>query len=129
MRADWKFLRLVALLYAASTLGGYVVLSHYASRDVVTNATVAEVMSLVHLLFGYAAIEYSFDKSNITFLKVVLGGMGVRLFLMATLVMILLRYYAFDPLSLTASLFYFYVINLILEIYFLESKVKVKNQL
>lgn len=129
MKPDWHFLRLVAYLYAGSTIIGYLILSSYASREIVRNAAVADVLSLVNVLFGYVAIEYSFDKSNITFLKIVLGGIGIRLFLMASLVLVLLRYFAFDPLSLTASLLFFYIINLVLEIYLLETKVNVKKQL
>jgi membrane protein YdbS with pleckstrin-like domain len=57
-----------------------------------------------------------------------LGGIGLRLFLLASVVLVLLRYYAYDPLSLTLSLLIFYVLNLVLEIYLLESKVTVKKQ-
>ena len=127
MKADWRFLRLVAYLYVGISVLGYGVISVYGLHTVFKSAVVAEVMSLIHLLLGYCAVEYSFDKSNITFLKFVLGGIGLRLFLMASLVLVLLRYYAFDPLSLTLSLLLFYVLNLILEIYLLENRVSVKK--
>ncbi len=128
MKADWRFLRLVAYLYAGTSVIGYAGLSRYGSHGVLRSAIAADIMSLVHLLLGYCAVEYSFGKSNITFLKIVLGGIGLRLFLMASLVLILLRYYAFDPLSLTLSLLIFYVLNLVLEIYLLENRVTVKKQ-
>lgn len=128
MKADWRFLRLVAYLYAGTSAIGYVVVSTYGSRDVLRSAIVADVLSIVHLLLGYCAVEYAFGKSNITFLKIVLGGIGLRLFLLASFVLVLLRYFAFDPLSLTLSLFFFYVLDLVLEIYLLENRVTVKKQ-
>jgi hypothetical protein len=128
VKADWRFLRLVAYLYAGASVIAYAICTMFGSRETLRSAVVADIMSLIHLLLGYGAVEYSFGKSNITFLKIVLGGIGLRLFLMASLVLILLRYYAFDPLSLTLSLLFFYVLNLILEIYLLENRVTVKKQ-
>ena len=128
MKTDWRFLRLVAYLYAGITVAGYAVFSQWGTEELLRNAIAAESMSLLNLLLGYVAIEYSFDKSNITFLKIVLGGMGARLFLMAGLVLVLIRYFAFDPLSLTLSLLFFFSLNLVLEIYLLDNKVAVKNQ-
>jgi len=128
VKADWRFLRLVAYLYAGASVTGYIVISRYGSHEALRSAVVADLASLVHLLLGYGAVEYSFGKSNITFLKIVLGGIGLRLFLLASLVLVLLRYYAFDPLSLTLSLLFFYVLNLILEIYLLENRVSIKQQ-
>ncbi len=128
MKTDWRFLRLVAYLYAGITVVGYAAVSQWGTEDLLRNAIAADSMSLLNLLLGYFAIEYSFDKSNITFLKIVLGGMGARLFLMAGLVLVLIRYFAFDPLSLTLSLLFFYSLNLVLEIYLLDNKVTVKNQ-
>ena len=128
MKADWRFLRLIAYLYGGISVVGYAGLSRYASHDVLRSAVAADGMSLAHLLLGYCAVEYSFGKSNITFLKIVLGGIGLRLFLLASVFLILLRLYGFDPLSLTLSLFFFYVINLVLEIYLLENRVSVKKQ-
>ena len=128
MKADWRFLRLVLSLYAGISVVGYVGLSQYASHDVLRSAIAADLMSFLHLMVGYGAVEFSFDKSNITFLKIVLGGIGLRLFLLASVFLILLRWYGFDPLSLTLSLFFFYVLNLVLEIYLLENRVSVKKQ-
>ncbi len=128
MKADWHFLRLVAMLYVGICGVGYVVLSSYADADVVRAAAGAAVISLVHILLGFCSIEWSFRKGNITFLKIVLGGIGARLFLMAGLVLLMIRYLGFRPLALTLSLLFFYILNLALEIYLLENKVEVKNQ-
>jgi hypothetical protein len=128
VKADWHFLRLAAYLYSGVTIVGYAAFSRWGTEDLIRNALAADSMSLMNLLLGYFAVEYSFDKSNITFLKIVLGGMGARLFLMAGIVLVLIKYFAFDPLSLTLSLLFFYSLNLVLEIYLLDSKVTVKNR-
>jgi len=128
VKADWRFLRLVAYLYVGTAVPGYIGVSRFGSHEALRSAVAAAIASLVHLMLGYFAIEFSFGKSNITFLKIVLGGIGLRLFLLLSAVFVMLRYFAFDPLSLTLSLLFYYILNLVLEIYLLENRVSVKNQ-
>lgn len=128
MKVDWRFLRIVALLYCCISAVGYVGLRLFATEEVVRAAVGAAVISFVNILLGYISIEWSFKKGNITFLKIVLGGIGARLFLMAALVLVMIRYLQFDALALTLSLLLFYMLNLGLEIYLLEHRVEVKNQ-
>ena len=125
MKADWRFLRLVIFLYACSCVVWYPLLSLYASADALRATTGACAISFVHFLLGYCSIEFSFHRSSITFLKIVLGTIGIRLFLMAIVVLVMIRYLGYQALALTVSLMCFYILNLGLEIYFLESKVKV----
>ena len=128
MKTDWNFLRLTGLLYAVACVVGYIFLSLFADHEVVKAAIGAAVISLVNILLGYLSIRLSFEKSNITFLKIVLGGIGARLFAMAALVLVMIRYLGFQALPLTLSLLFFYIINLGLEIYYLEAKATVKKQ-
>ena len=88
----------------------------------------AGVLSLVNVVLGYLAIEYAFQKPNITFLKVILGSMLVRLLLLGLAVVILLEVFQFPALALLLSLMLFYGVNLILEIYYLQKKVTLKQQ-
>ena len=125
MKPDWRFLRLVFILYGCSCLLWYPLVGHYASAEALKATVGAAALSFFYILLGYCSIEFSFNKSSITFLKVVLGGIGIRLFVMAALVLVMIRYLAFQALPLTVSLLCFYVLNLGLEIYFLESKAKV----
>jgi hypothetical protein len=87
----------------------------------------AAVLSLLHLVSGYWAIEYSFDKPPTTFLKVVLGSMGVRLVVMSGAFVLLIKVYDMQVLPLMLALLFFYGVNLGLEIYYLQKKVKLKN--
>jgi hypothetical protein len=128
VKLDWRFLRTVLILYGCLCTGGYILLRLYAGEEVLRAASGAAVMSFVNVLLGYLSVEWSYRKPNITFLKIVLGGIGARLFLMLAVVLILIRYLRFDAFALTIALLIFYVINMGLEIYLLEHKITVKNE-
>ena len=85
------------------------------------------VVSAVNFLLGFLAIEFAFEKSHTTFLKVILGGMGIRLFAMTGVVLVLIKIQHYDPVSLMLSLLGYYAFNLALEISFLQKKVSLKN--
>jgi hypothetical protein len=85
------------------------------------------IMSLANLLLGYAAIEFSYERSHTTFLKYVLGGMVVRLMLMWGVLMLLVGLYHFHSASLMLSLLFFYIMNLVLEIFYLQKRVSSKK--
>ena len=126
MKVDWGFLKLVGLVFAGVTILIVVPLSIYANREVVWSVVAGGLASLFHLLLGYLFIEYGFDKSNTTFLKVILGGTLLRMFLLIGIVLLLVRVYQFQAMSLMVSLLLFYVLNLLLEIHFLQKKVALK---
>lgn len=127
MKIDWAFLRLV--LYYAVGVAVVIVfpLSTVASREVLDSVIASGIVSLLHLLLGYAAIVLGFDKSNTVFLKIVLGGTVIRIFLLVGIVVVLVRVYHFQTLSLMLSLSVFYILNLVLEISFLQKKVALKS--
>ena len=129
MKLDWAFLRLVGLYIAVIAMLIVYPISQFVDEDVLRSIIGGAVLSLFHLVFGYISIEIGFDKTNTTFLKIVLGGMVVRLFLMAGIVFVLLKIYHYDALSLMLSLLVYYVMNLVLEMYLLQRKVSVKHQL
>ena len=84
-------------------------------------------MATVNVLAGYAAIEYSVGRSMNTFMKFVLGGMGVRLVVMAGVLLLLIRVFGFHPTVLVASLGVFYVAYLALEVLFIQKKLNVRQ--
>ncbi len=127
MKLNWRFLRLVAYLYVGTCLVGCPLMILYGSREALEATSAAGIISIAYLLVGYFSIEYSFDKDNITFLKFVLGGIGIRMFVTAAIVFLLIRYLSVQAFSLVVSLLYFYILNLGLEIYFLETKVRIRK--
>ena len=127
MKIDWPFLRLALGSYAVMILLAAYPISEFATADITRSLAAGCVMSLANLLMGYFVIERSYTKSHTGFLKWVLGGMVVRLFLMWTALVVLLRL-GFHSASLMLALLFLYVVNLVLEIQFLQKKVDIKSQ-
>jgi hypothetical protein len=125
---DWAFLRLLGLYALAVAVILVYPISHLVDAESFRSIAAGGVMSVVHALMGYLLVEWGFEKKSTTFLKIVLGGMVVRLLLMTAVVLVLLRVYHYDAFSLMISLLLYYVINLVLEIYLLQRKVSVKHQ-
>ena len=96
--------------------------------ETVVAAAVGALLSTVNVLAGYLTIEYSFEKSYTTFLKTVLGGMGVRMALMLGALLISIKVIELNAAALTVSLLSFYVIFLAMEIFFLQKKATARNQ-
>ncbi len=99
----------------------------YGTEDVILGAGLGAALSTVNVLLGYAAIEYSFDKSYTVFLKAVLGGMGLRLLLMLGLLAGLILVFRVHTLALTISVLGFYLVYLVLEVMFIQRKMLEKH--
>ena len=128
VKVDRKFpLQVLGVLIVVALTGAYP-LVRYASPEILIAASVGALLSTVNVLVGFLAIEYSFNKSYTTFLKTVLGGMGVRMGLMLITLLLLIKVVGLHTVALTVSLLGFYLIFLILEILFIQKKVVIKNQ-
>ncbi len=127
MKIDWAFLRLAAICWGGATALATYPLLQYASREVMESVLASVVISWANLLLGFVFIKWGFEKSNTTFLKIVLGGSVVRLLLLVTVVLLLMKVYTFHSLSLMLSLLVCYSLNLVLEIYLLQKKVSLKH--
>jgi hypothetical protein len=127
VKFDRAFLKVVLAVFGTITLLSWYPLAAYGTPAIVSSVVAAAVLSLLHLVSGYWAIEYSFDKPPTTFLKVVLGSMGVRLVVMSGAFVLLIKVYDMQVLPLMVALLFFYGVNLGLEIYYLQKKVKLKN--
>jgi Ca2+/H+ antiporter len=117
------------VLYALVITGcvGWYPLVRYGNSEIIKAAVVGAVLATVNVLLGYAAIEYSVGKSTTTFFKYVLGGMAVRLFLMAMLLLVFIKVFYFHVAALVASLGILYVIYLVLEVLYIQKKVEIKQ--
>jgi len=128
LRIDGGFLRRVALVIVVVGLLLAYPLAAYASRDTIVATVAGAMLSTVNVLLGYLAIEYSFQKSYSTFLKAVLGGMGVRMLLILGAMIFLILQYRVNAVALTFSMFGFTVIYLALEVLYIQKKVVVRNR-
>jgi hypothetical protein len=99
-----------------------------AGEGVLAAVVIGAVLSTLNVLAGFLAIEYSFDKAHATFLKAVLGGMGVRMVAMLAILVLLLRFTALPAVALVASVLGFYVMFLVLELLYIQRKVSHNHQ-
>ncbi|MCX6134666.1 MAG: hypothetical protein NTU47_12705 [Ignavibacteriales bacterium] len=127
MKIDWAFLKLVSYCVFGVVVLVVLPLSLYSSKEIVRSVVASGAASIVHLLLGYACIEAGFEKSNTTFLKIILGGTFVRMGLLVGIVFVLVRVYEFHTVSLMISFLLFFVLNLVLEIHLLQKKVALKR--
>ena len=127
MKVDWSFPRQVLLAFVIIVgLGSYPMLT-YGTDEMITGALTGALLATVNVLLGYAAIEYSFGKSTTTFFKYVLGGMGIRMFVMALALVVLIKFVHMHVGALVGSMGIFYVVFLALEVLFIQKKVSIKH--
>ncbi len=103
-------------------------LMKFGSAEILLAVGVGALLSTINVMLGFFAIEYSFERSYTTFLKAVLGGMGVRMALMLTALLVLIKFVGLHAVALTVSLLSLYLVFLVLEVVFIQRKVLVKNQ-
>lgn len=128
MKMDWSFPKQILLaLIVLGSIGSYP-LTHYASAEIIQAAIAGAILATINVLLGYMAIEYSFGKSATTFMKYVLGGMGVRMFTLAGLLILLIKMFGFHAGALVTSMGIYYVVYLVLELNFIHKKVSIKQQ-
>ena len=127
MKLDWVFLRRMIVWYVGLTAIAIYLVSSYGEPEHLQSVVAGSLVSAVNFLLGFLAIEFAFEKSHTTFLKVILGGMVIRLFAMTGVVLVLIKIQHYDSLSLMLSLLGYYALNLTLEIAFLQKKVSLKN--
>jgi hypothetical protein len=128
IKLDWSFPRQILLALLVAVCTGWYPLAVYGNGEITKAVIAGAILATANVLLGYAAIEYSIGKSTTTFFKYVLGGMSIRLLLMAMLLIVLMKVFHFHVAALVASLGIFYVIFLVLEILFIQKKVGIKQQ-
>jgi hypothetical protein len=110
--------------------GGIVVwlLALYGTGEMLLAAVAGAVLSTLNVLAGFLTIEYAFEKSYTTFLKAVLGGLGVRMAATLGILLVLILVVKLHPVALTLSALGFYLVYLVLEILFIQRKMLTKGQ-
>jgi hypothetical protein len=128
MKFDWSFPRQIVLSLFVLVLVAWYPLTTYGTPDLLRAAFAGGAIATANVLLGYAAIAYSAGKSATIFFKYVIGGMGIRIAFMAGLLLVLIRYFNFEPGSLVASLGVCYMVFLVLEIVYIQKKVSIRQQ-
>ncbi len=103
------------VLGAAILIGAYPCATTASSATIVALLTGA-MLSTANVLLGYAAIRHSIGRSTTTFMKFVLGGMGLRMAGMLAGFYLCVRVAGLPVIPLAGSLLSFYAVFLLLEI-------------
>ena len=114
-------------------LGSLAVLASYplvklSDSNVIIAVIIGAILATVNVLIGYAAIEYSFNKSATTLMMAVLGGMGVRMFGILIILLILIKVLKIELVPLLCSFGACYIVFLILEVIYINKKVHLRQQ-
>lgn len=128
MKIDWKFLKQVLLILIVFGVLSVYPIMNYGTPEITNSIIAGGLLTTINVLLGYASIEYSFGKSTTTFVKYVLGGMGIRLLLMTSSLFVLVKAFDFHSLALISSIGFFYIIFMTLEIMFIQKKINIKHK-
>ena len=128
MRIDRRFpLQVAAALLVLALVAAYPLL-RYGNEAVIFAVLAGAALSTVNVLAGFLTIEFAFDRSYTTFLKAVLGGMGIRMALMLGALLVCILGFRLHTLAVTIGMMVPYSVFLVLEILFLQKKVQVRHQ-
>lgn len=127
MKVDWTFPKRILITLAVIVTIAIYPLIKFGTPEIIAGIVAGCIISIFNVLLGYFSIEYAIDKSNNTFLKAVLGGMGIRLIASLVAVLILIQVYEYHILSLVTSLLIFYFIFMLYEIMFFNKKLSLKK--
>lgn len=107
-------------------LGGYPIYVSYGMSGFI-GGLLALVLTSANVLIGYYYIERYFDAEFQTFMKKVLGSMGLRLLVLAAFIFLILKLVPINKIGFIISLFVSYICNSVQEMILLQSKTKKKT--
>ncbi len=128
VKFSMKFPKQVLLTLFVVGVLAYYPLARFASQEIINGVIVGIVLSVINVMMGYIAIEYSFNKSYTVFIQVVLGGVGIRLFFMVGMLLLLIGVFKFHSIAIVGSLFGMYSIFLVIEVLYIHNKWQHKIQ-
>ncbi len=119
---DTSFLRYVIYASLIALAAAFYPVYRYASPLQISSVFYGYLVSLLNVLAGYGLAEIAFEKKVKNFMVIVFGGMVVRMLLVIVVLLILLYAVHLEPVSLVASVFFFYFLFISIEIKFLYKK-------
>jgi hypothetical protein len=128
LKRSFRFPGQVAIVLAAGVALLAYPLWTMDSLPIVIAVATGMGLATINALAGYRALLYAQGKSYTTFLKVVLGGTGIRIAVLLGALVLLIKVAGMHPVALTVSLLSFYVIFLLLEILCIQRNVLPPNQ-
>lgn len=128
MSVDLKSLRTLLLTGSGVALVAAYPVLRFGSPEVIGAALAGALLSTGNAVLGFLAIEFAFGKSSMMFLKIVLGGMGIRMMLMLGIMLALILVWDVPAVALTVAVLAFYAVYLGFEVLHLHRKVSVKHR-
>lgn len=119
---DSKFFKYIIIASLIAIVIAVYPVTIYASAVQLYSFVFGYLISLLNALLGYKLNTMAFNRSVKSFMILVFGGMGIRLMIVSLLMLILLQFTSLDAMSLVGSVFFFYVLFITIEIYFLHTK-------
>ncbi len=123
MNINKRFPIQVAVTFVAGLLIAAIPLAKIGSVDIALAVITGAVISTINVMAGFFAIEYSLDKSHNTFMKAVLGGMGIRMVVTLGLMVVLIVFAGMHMVGLAVSVLGYHAVYLVLEILYIQKKV------
>jgi hypothetical protein len=123
-----KFLGAVGVVLAVAAGAGFYPLMHWGSPEIVIAAATGAALSTLNVIAGFLMIEYGFQRSYTTFVKAVIGGMGIRLAVLLGSLVALILVAHMHTVALTVSMLAFYAVYLVLEVVFIQHLFTTKQQ-
>lgn len=121
--SQWSgFIKIIAISsFIVLVLAVYPVVT-YSSATQINSFVCGYVISLLNALLGYKLNAMAIGRSVKSFMILVFGGLGLRILVVVLLLLIMLQFESFEAVSLISSVFFFYVLFISIEIYFLHKK-------
>lgn len=117
---DRRFLLQVGFTVVLAAGLGFVMFPTGTSDEAFVGAAVGLALSVLNAVAGTLSLAYAFDKSHTRFMVIVFLGMLARMGLLLAGLLVLIKLAGLHVLSLSVSLFGFYLIFLIMEILSLQ---------
>jgi hypothetical protein len=114
-----SFPKQIAVAFVSLCALGAYPLMKFGSAPAMLAAICGGIVMTGNVLLGYAAVQYSIGKSTATFMKVVLGGMGVRMLALLLITALLIKGCGLDAAA---------IVYLVLELIFIQQKISVRQQ-
>jgi hypothetical protein len=127
MKVDRSFIKNILLVILGSLIISAYPLYALASNAIVIAAIAGGLLSTINIMLGYISIEIAYKGSMTKFMKWILGGIGIRLLFLLAALLFGIKVLQFHMLAFIISLFAFYTVYLILEILYIDKKVREKT--
>jgi len=122
-----KMLRILLACLIAMGIISFFLTWEFASAAFGLAYFLGALVGAMNGIIGFLTIEKFIDKSNLTFLKGVFIGMGIRLLLLLGIFVLLVKVFDVHVIGLVTGLLIFYFAMTIFEVVFLNKRIGIRR--